>query len=52
MFKDKTVADIGCGAAGKSLYYASLGAKKVLGVEILAKYEAECLEKAGVEKLK
>ncbi len=41
MFKDKTVADIGCGAAGKSLYYASLGAKKVLGVEILEKYRTE-----------
>lgn len=51
MFKDKTVADIGCGAAGKSLYYASLGAKKVLGVEILAKYknEAEALaQKLGL----
>lgn len=41
MFKDKIVADIGCGAAGKSLYYASLGAKKVLGVEILSKYKDE-----------
>ena len=51
MFKGKTVADIGCGAAGKSLYYASLGAKKVLGVEILAKYknEAEALaQKLGL----
>ena len=41
MFKDKVIADIGCGAAGKSLYYASLGAKKVLGVEILEKYRDE-----------
>lgn len=31
MFKDKTVLDMGCGAGGKSLYYASLGAKKVGG---------------------
>ena len=28
MFKDKYVLDMGCGAGGKSLYYASLGAKK------------------------
>lgn len=41
MFKDKTIVDIGCGAAGKSLYYASRGAKEVIGVEILEKYEAE-----------
>lgn len=41
MFKDKTIVDIGCGAAGKSLYYASRGAKKVIGVEILEKYREE-----------
>ncbi len=41
MFENKVVADIGCGAAGKSLYYASCGAKKVFGVEILDKYESE-----------
>lgn len=40
MFNGKTVLDIGCGAAGKSLYYASRGAN-VIGVEILEKYEAE-----------
>lgn len=47
MFKDKIVVDIGCGAAGKSLYYASLGAEKVYGLEILEKYrgEAEALAK-------
>lgn len=47
MFAGKTVVDIGCGAAGKSLYYASCGAKKVIGVEILPKYreEAEGLAK-------
>lgn len=38
MFKDKTVLDIGCGAAGKSLYYANLGAKKVYGVDVVEKY--------------
>lgn len=47
MFKDKVVVDIGCGAAGKSLYYASCGAKEVIGVDILEKYreEAEGLAK-------
>jgi SAM-dependent methyltransferase len=41
MFSGKTVLDIGCGAGGKTLYYASLGAEKVVGVEILEKYRAE-----------
>ena len=41
MFSDKTVVDIGCGAGGKSLYYASRGVKEVIGVEILEKYRAE-----------
>ena len=41
MFKDKIIVDIGCGAAGKSLYYASCGAEKVIGVEILEKYREE-----------
>ena len=41
MFDGKTVVDIGCGAGGKSLYYASRGAKEVIGVEILEKYRAE-----------
>lgn len=41
MFAEKTVADIGCGAAGKSLYYAAGGADKVYGVEILEKYRQE-----------
>lgn len=41
MFRGKTVLDMGCGAAGKSLYYASLGAKKVVGVDIVASYRQE-----------
>jgi ubiquinone/menaquinone biosynthesis C-methylase UbiE len=41
MFRDKAVLDIGCGAGGKSLYYASLGAEKVVGVDIVEKYEGE-----------
>jgi ubiquinone/menaquinone biosynthesis C-methylase UbiE len=50
MFRGMEVLDIGCGAAGKTVYYASLGAKKVIGLEILEKYrkEAENLaEKKG-----
>ena len=41
MFKDKDVLDIGCGAAGKSLYYLSLGAKSVTGIDVVEKYEKE-----------
>ncbi len=41
LFDGKTVLDIGCGAGGKSLYYASCGAKEVIGLEILEKYRAE-----------
>lgn len=49
MFRGKTVVDIGCGAAGKSLFYASLGAEKVYGLEILEKYRAEA-EALAAEK--
>lgn len=38
MFSGKTVLDVGCGAGGKSLYYASLGAKEVVGIDIVEKY--------------
>lgn len=41
MFKDKEILDIGCGAAGKSLYYLSLGAKSVTGIDVVEKYESE-----------
>ena len=41
MFAGKEVLDMGCGAGGKSLYYASLGAKSVTGVEIVEHYKAE-----------
>lgn len=41
MFKDKVVLDIGCGAGGKTIYYASQGVKKIVGVEILGKYKEE-----------
>lgn len=49
MFSSKIVVDIGCGAAGKSLYYASKGAEHVYGLEILEKYRTEALNLA--EKL-
>lgn len=39
MFRDKVVLDIGCGAAGKTLYYTSQGSRKVYGVDIVARYE-------------
>lgn len=47
MFKGKTVLDIGCGAAGKSVYYASAGAEKVYGTDIVSHYKkaAETLAK-------
>lgn len=41
MFKNKDVLDIGCGAGGKSLYYLSLGAKSVTGIDVVEKYEDE-----------
>ena len=41
MFEGKEVLDMGCAAAGKSLYYVSLGAAHVTGVDIVAHYKAE-----------
>ena len=41
MFKDKKVLDIGCGAGGKTLFYASQGAEKVWGIEVVEHYEEE-----------
>jgi len=41
MFKGKKVLDMGCGAAGKSLYYVTLGAEKVTGAEIVSHHKAE-----------
>ena len=47
MFSGKRVLDMGCGAAGKSLYYASLGATFVTGVDIVAHYEEEAYKLAN-----
>ena len=46
MFKDKKVLDFGCGGGGKSLYYASLGASHVTGVDIVERYEKEAYDLA------
>ncbi len=47
MFADKEILDMGCGAAGKSLYFASLGAKHVTGVDIVAHYKADAEKMAS-----
>lgn len=41
IMKGKTVLDIGSGAGGKTLYYATLGVKKIYGVDIVPHYEEE-----------
>lgn len=41
MFSGKTVLDIGCGACGKTLFYAKQGADHVTGMDIVASYEDE-----------
>ena len=41
IFEGKTVLDMGCGASGKSLYYISIGAEKVVGVDVVEHYKAE-----------
>ena len=46
MFKNKKVLDIGCGAGGKTVYYASQGVSEIVGLEILEKYEEEALKLA------
>jgi len=49
MFVGKTVLDVGCGAAGKSLYYAALGAKRVVGLDVLERYREEALALANAK---
>lgn len=44
MFEGKIVLDMGCGAAGKSLYYISLGAEKVTGVDIVEHYKKDAID--------
>lgn len=51
MFEGKNVLDIGCGAAGKTLFYASCGVEHITGMDIVPYYreEAETLaQKLGL----
>ncbi len=41
MFSGKRVLDLGCGAAGKTLYYLSCGASEVVGLDIVPHYKQE-----------
>lgn len=41
IFKGKMVLDIGCGAGGKTIYYASKGVDQIVGLEILEKYREQ-----------
>lgn len=41
MFAGKRVLDIGCGAGGKTLYYASRGAELVCGIDPVEHYKEE-----------
>jgi ubiquinone/menaquinone biosynthesis C-methylase UbiE len=51
MFKDKRVLDIGCGAGGKTIYYASQGAEKVYGIEVVEHYREEANKLAKEKNL-
>lgn len=41
MFENKQVLDIGCGAGGKTLFYASCGVEHITGMDIVAHYKEE-----------
>ena len=41
MFSGKRVLDMGCGAGGKSMYYATLGASSVVGADIVPDYKEQ-----------
>ncbi len=41
MFRDKVALDIGCGGGGKTVYYGSLGVKKIIGIDLVAHYKEE-----------
>lgn len=51
IMKGKTVLDIGSGAGGKTLYYASLGVQKIYGVDIVPHYEEEARAMAAEKGL-
>lgn len=41
MFAGKTVLDIGCGAGGKTMYYASKGVAGIVGMDVVPHYQTE-----------
>ena len=50
MFQDKRIVDFGCGEGGKTVYYASLGAKDATGIDIFPEYAEQSMrfaEKKG-----
>ncbi|WP_018963588.1 class I SAM-dependent methyltransferase [Coprothermobacter platensis] len=49
LFKDKTVLDIGCGAAGKTVFYATQGVKNIYGVDRVEHYKMQA-EHLAAEK--
>ena len=51
IFNGKIVLDIGCGAAGKTIYYAKHNVKKIYGLEILEKYRSAANAIAKKENL-
>ncbi len=51
MLSGKTILDIGCGAGGKSLYYAASGASFVFGADIIPEYKEEALALAAKKGL-
>ncbi|MDP4134233.1 MAG: class I SAM-dependent methyltransferase, partial [Bacillota bacterium] len=48
MFKDKRILDIGCGEAGKTMYYGKQGAASITGMDIVSDYK-EKAEKLAVD---
>lgn len=41
MFRGKVVLDVGCGAGGKTMYYAAQGAVRVIGMDVVERYRPE-----------
>lgn len=52
MFYGKTILDVGCGAGGKAVYYATLGAEKVIGIDIVKKYKEQAENLAKRQNVK
>lgn len=46
MFQGKRVLDIGCGAGGKTMYYAAQGVEHIYGMDIVAGYRQQAEELA------